>query len=375
MEIAICVIAYNRLHALKRVLNDLLNSYYNQSVTLIISVDKSNTTEVGAYSKAFHWPYGEKRCIIHKTNLGLRKHILSIGTFLEEYDALVVLEDDISVAPNFYNYVLKCVEKYRDNENIAGISLYNFPLNYHNNLPFYPLRSNSDIYLMQNAMSWGQVWMKTQWKSFMKWYENNSEEFAYKLHLPKSICSWGVNSWLKYHTKYCIENNKYFVYPYSSLSTNNSDKGVHNAVGQTRFQAPLFYGEQKNYLFNECVKYDAFFESEILYEVLNLDKSMLCVDFYGLKENRLKKRFFLTRKCLNYRIVSSYALDLKPYEMNIIKNRAGNELFLYDTSESTVNINKNRGVRSIMMYKEYLYAFDFRAFFVSLLKDFLAILR
>ena len=295
-NIAICVIAFDRKDSLCRLLNSLSNAYYYEPVPLIISIDRSDTDDVKQFAISYFWEHGSKRIIAHSQNLGLKKHILKIGELLAEYDALVVLEDDVTVAPNFYNYAKQCFQKYRNNDTIAGISLYNFPLNYHNHLPFIPLHSDSDVYLMQNAVSWGQVWMKKQWNDFISWYNNNSEEFSYKPHLPQSICRWGKNSWLKYHIKYCIEKKKYFVYPYVSLSTNNSEAGIHNKRNVTTFQSALFYGEKKEYRLQESVKYDAFFENEIIYSILQIKPSDLCIDFYGLKNNASNKRYFLTRQ-------------------------------------------------------------------------------
>lgn len=362
MTIGICIIAYNRLLSLKRILQSLEAAIYDESVTLIISIDKSNTDIVSEYANHYLWKNGEKRVIIHQLNLGLRKHILQCGEFLHEFDALIVLEDDITVAPGFYLYAKQCAMQFGSDDRIAGISLYNFPLNYHNQLPFYPLHSDSDVYLMQCAQSWGQVWLKRQWFAFKTWYEGHSSEFELLPHLPRSICSWPRSSWLKYHTRYCIEQNKYFIYPYESLSTNNSDAGTHNQIKSTLFQSFLLYGKKRKYNFNPSVQYDAFFENELLYGILKLGEDNLCIDFYGEKCNRLGKRYWLTRKILPYKIIKSYALSLKPYEWNIICNNEGEELFLYDISVSVCNEKKiNRS-----LFYSYIYNINYR--FICVLK-------
>ncbi len=355
-NIAICVITYNRLHSLKRLLASLNAAYYEHSVELIISIDKSDTTICADYAKEYRWEYGDKHIIEHPQNLGLRNHVLFCGDLLNEdkYDALVVLEDDISVAPSFFYYTEQCVEKYWDSQEVAGISLYRFPLNYQCRLPFVALQSDSDVYLQQTAMSWGQVWMKRQWQEFRQWYQNNSEEFGVLPHLPKSICLWPKSSWLKYHSRYCIEQNKYFVYPYVSLATNNGDAGTHNKKSDTTYQAPMLYEKKIRYNLNPIIKYDGFFENEILYEVLGLDKSQLCVDFYGEKGNRERRKYWLTTKRLSYKIIKSYALSLKPYEMNVILDRTGNDCYLYDTS-----IFENRKTsEDITGKKYYLYTVE-----------------
>ena len=344
MKIAICIITYNRLESLKRVLESINRAYIDQDVTLIISIDKSDTSKIENYADSYQWTFGDKRVIKHEQNQGLRKHVLACGELTREYDALIVLEDDIVVAESFLTYARQCVEKFKDDDNIAGISLYNFPLNYHCRLPFYPLQSDSDVFLMQCAQSWGQVWMPRQWAEFRKWYDYNNEEFVEQPHLPKSICSWPKSSWLKYHTKYCIENHKYFVYPYLSLATNNSDAGTHVEKNDTLFQAFIRYGIKKEFNLQPEIKYDGFFENEILYSILGYSEEDLCLDFYGSKDNREKKRYWLSREIMPYRVLKSFALAYRPYELNIIYNNVGNELYLYDTSiaENKGNVNNTK---------------------------------
>lgn len=361
MNIAICIIAYNRIDSLKRVLKSLEVSYYNEPISLIISIDKSKTTIVEDFAKQYKWKYGNKRVITHTENLGLRKHVLKCGDLLDVFDALIVLEDDVSVAPSFYLYAKQCVEKFINDDNIAGISLYNFPVNYQNKLPFIPLHTDSDVYLMQCAQSWGQIWMKKQWFVFKEWYEKNLEEFDNTPHLPKAICNWPKTSWLKYHTRYCIEQNKYFVYPYISLSTNNADVGTHYTNKTTIFQSQLLYGHKKSFNINPTIYYDGFFENEMLYKKLAIKKENLCIDFYGEKNNKEGKRYWLTRKIQPYKIIKSYALSFKPYELNILLDNTGSDFFLYDTNITEKNNISNINYINCQFY-QYIYLIDLCSF-------------
>lgn len=354
MKIAICIIAYNRINSLKRLLRSLSNAFYGEDkVPLIISIDKSDHNEVFEYAENFEWAYGDKQVILQAKRLGLRNHVLKCGDLLNDFDALIVLEDDVSVAQSFYFYAKQCAEKYKDDDEIAGISLYNFPLNYHNLLPFQPLQTNSDIYLMQCAQSWGQVWMKKQWKDFMDWYYKHDDDFGELPHLPRSICNWPRTSWLKYHTRYCIECNKYFIYPYVSLSTNNADVGVHYAQKSSLFQSSMLYGKKTTFKLNPQVRYDAFFENENLCDFLYLDRNELCTNLYAEKDNRTSSRYLLSMKPQPYKVVKSWGLSQRPYEWNIINDVEGDCIYLYDTS-----ITSHRGKRSLRMACEivrYIY--------------------
>lgn len=357
MDIAICCIGYNRVNSMARLLGSLLNADYpsGQGVTLYISVDKSNTKSVEEFAEMFEWPYGDKNVILHETNLGLRKHILSCGKLTSDHDALIVLEDDLVVAPNFYNFACACVERFKDDDSVAGISLYSFSRNYQNNLPFDPIRSQQDVFLMRCAMSWGQVWMPRQWNNFMEWYESN-KDFRYSDNIPSYLFLWPDSSWLKYHTRYCIEKSKYFVFPYVSNTTCFAEAGVNFKTADTKFQVPLQAGVTNEFRLDATIKYDGFFEFEGLYDVLGMNEEELCLDIYGEKGNRENRRYWLTRQNLPYAVLKSFALDMKPAPQNIINDIKGREIFLYDTFEKAKKpLSKKEEVSNRHLAEYYFY--------------------
>lgn len=356
-KIAIVAVAYNRVNSLKRLLDSLEKARYTEgNPTLIISIDKSNTTDVEDFADSYIWPHGELIVDKHEVNLGLRPHMLSLGKWFETFDALVILEDDIVVSECFYNYVIQCVDKYSESPEIAGVSLYGYEVNYQTYAPFQPIKDQHDAYFMNCAMSWGQVWLKESWNKFYAWYKQH-EEFVPANHLPEKICGWSKSSWLKYHTRYCIEENLYFVYPYISLSTNYGDTGVHNKMGTlTTFQTGLQYGVKVDYILPDfstsMVKYDGFFENKILYAKLGVLESECCLDIHGTKRNRLKKRYWLTTQIADYKVVKSFALRFRPIEVNVINNIEGNDIFLYDTTCCLKNRNKK--VNTSILYLHHI---------------------
>lgn len=336
MKTAIVSVAYNRVDSLQRQLASLEQASYPEPVTLIISIDKSKTDAVEKMAENYHWPYGELRIAKHEKNLGLRSHMLSLGKYFDEFDALIVLEDDVTVATSYYKYVQACIDKYYGDSNIAGISLYSFSVNYQTYLPFTPAKSEYDVYMMNCAQSWGEVWMKPQWEAFMNWYQEHSENFNLE-QLPQCLNKWPKSSWLKYHTRYCIEENKYFVFPYFSLSTNNADPGVNFDNVDTMFQANMQLTLQTKYRLPDTeqaeVRYDGFYQPKYLGKYLGIDEEDLCVDLFSDKPSCLFRHYLLSNRPLPYKVVRSFALQLRPIEMNIICQREGCELWLYDTTQ------------------------------------------
>lgn len=352
MNIGIVVVTYNRIESLKRLLASLENAFYPESVTLCLSVDRSDSFEVECFADSYSWPHGNKRIIKHRKNLGTRRHVLSLGTLFEDFDALIVLEDDLIVSPSYYLFAKACVSKYEAEDKIAGISLYSFGVNYQNQLPFEPLKSPYDVFFMNCAQSWGQVWLKRQWLEFKAWYDAHSGHFDVPT-LPDCLNKWPDRSWLKYHTRYCIEHDLYFVYPYTAFSTNNAEVGVNVHQADTLYQVRLQLGRVDDIrlptLGDARVRYDGFFEPKYIASFLGVKDEELCVDFYGEKAPSLYTRFLLSTKALPYKVMKSFALELRPFEMNVIEQRVGSGIWLYDTGQ------KNTPPKAGDRYQRYSY--------------------
>lgn len=338
LKIGIVVIGYNRLDCLSRLLNRLNECIYpSKNIPLVISLDNCGDDKVLNFATGFEWFHGEKTVIHQERRMGLRKHILRCGEYMDQFgwDAQVVLEDDVYTSSAFYSFALQAVKKYRNDNEIAGIALYSMPHNQTVRLPFAPAASKYDVYFMQLAQSLGQVWMRDSWHEFAAWYRENSAPFTECTGVPYNVCRWPESSWLKYHIRYCVEKNKYFVYPYVSLTTCFQDKGTHAQEKSNVLQTLLQTAAKDEYALpslNDGRKYDAWCESLELNESLGL--SDVCIDTYGAKGNYAGNRYWLTTLSKPYKIIKSFAMELRPVDMNILCNLPGNELFVYDTHEA-----------------------------------------
>lgn len=335
MDIPIVIAAYNRDRTLSRLLTSLAKSDYTNSVKLIISIDGGGSESVKTAARDFDWVFGPKEVIEHPENMGLRRHILFCGGLSKKYDGIILLEDDLFVSPWFYNYTLAALKFYRDNSVICGVSLYSYRYNETSFLSFTPLNDGSDTYFMQLPCSWGQAWLKEHWSEFESWYEANcSRNFSDDLSLPVNIAQWPMTSWKKFFAKYMIEQNKFFVYPMHSYSTNFGDKGQHHQ-GSNLYQVPIVLGKTPNYYFRKfeesTVKYDS--HCEVLPECLNdlcggVFNYNLSVDLHGSKkrESLIGDFVLTTKECASF--VRSFGRVMFPIEMNIINQISGNDIYL-----------------------------------------------
>lgn len=330
---AIVVVAYNRPTSLRRILQSISEAdFRGRCVPLIISIDNSGSDACLTVASEFHWEAGPKVVKHAEQRLGLKQHVLRVGDLVYEYGAIIVLEDDLLVSPAFYQYALGAVEAYASDPVVAGISLYSHTWNPYRNLPFIPIDDGRDVYALQIASSWGQVWTVGQWREFRAWLSNKSDSSILGDDLPYEVAKWSTNSWLKFHNKFLVQCGKTFIYPRRSLTTNFSDEGAH-AIPSSAYQVPLLSKCDVDFDYSsrqDCVSYDAFFENIGLSKYLGVDDANCVIDLYGGR--KFTKRYLLSRERLPYKVVSSFALRLRPWEANVILDISGDDIFFYDLS-------------------------------------------
>jgi hypothetical protein len=332
----IIVIGYNRADSLTRLLGSLRTANYPPgNVRLVISLDNSGMLAPLQVADAFDWPYGDKRIIAHETRLGLRNHVLSCGDLTEEYGDVMVLEDDLFVSPFFYHYTSAALDFYAEDRSLAGISLYSQQFNQTASLPFMPVDNGGvDIYFMQLAASWGQAWTRQHWLGFRQWMQEHGTDITDVENIPADIRSWPESSWLKLFNAYIIDQNKFFVYPYLSLTTNFGDPGQHFKIASSRYQVPV-QQRSMTYRFTSLGEslaiYDAF--CEILPESIKQQNPLLAnydftVNLYGRKPHA--KGLQLTRT--NAQGLLNFSLSMKPMELSVMHNLQGEGIGLIESA-------------------------------------------
>ncbi|WP_051554718.1 glycosyltransferase family 2 protein [Maribacter antarcticus] len=352
-KLAIVIVAYNRKNSLQRLLKSVGNaSYPKADIPLIISIDcASDNYDVVQVANAFKWKHGTKKVEYQKENLGLRNHILQCGAYAVTFGAAIILEDDLYVSPNYYQYTSEALQFANNKPYIAGISLYSHQFNVHSRSNFSPLLDGYDNWYFQFASSWGQAWTKIQWESFYAWYITQ-EVLEPHPSLPDNVTRWSEKSWLKYFIAYLVETDTYFLYPRASYTTNFSDMGTHVGKDTTTFQIPLDFSKDPQFQFSTLKEsssvYDVFYENRKLHLYLNLKEADLHTNLYGKKNNQTDKRYILTCKILPFKIIRKFGKSLKPHEANILVSNTGNDLFLYEAQIADKNSFKEDVYRKIM---------------------------
>lgn len=342
-RLAIVVVGYNRLKGLSRLLNSIKAAYYEEmDVPLVISIDASGDQELYDYVNKFEWNHGTKYVNIQKDRLGLKAHIFQCGSLSKFFKGVIILEDDLFVSPFFYHYSKLAVDKYGYCEYIAGISLYAEEINGYVGLPFQPVVNQFDVYAWQTVSSWGEIWNERMWNDFISWLDKWDEDFA-SIDMVSQIKGW-TRAWSKYFYAYLISNNKYFIYPYQSLTTNFNDAGGEHGGGNASIvQTSLIQGKKDYQLgeFDELVKYDVYAQNMSIPQWLGIEPNDLTVDLYGLKE-KYKGHYILSPFKLPYNIVKGFSLSLRPWELNIKFDIPGEDICLYKRKNGQEAIAPNR---------------------------------
>lgn len=341
-DLAIIIPVFNRPAALQRLLRSLSAARPGAgAATLVFSQEGDCTAEVEALCEAFVWPHGEKQIRRHPAHLGLREHILACGDLTGEFATVLVLEDDLCVAPGFLTFARQAVAFYGRLPRVAGISLYAFCFNELAQIPFVPLDDGYDTYFMQSASSWGQVWTRSMWRVFRAWQPPTLGDAHRFEALHPLMRSWPGNSWKKLFNLYLAETGRYFVVPRRSYSTNLGEVGTHYAQIYTHQATPLTLSTHADYRFKPldsgACRYDAFFEIEpetLRHYCPQLRPYAFQVDLMAQKaERQLSDPLVLTsRPAPAEQTVRSFGLRFFPAALNIVFAEPGKVFRLVETA-------------------------------------------
>lgn len=351
---AIVTVGYNRPDGMKRLLDSIGRAHYQTNdIPLVISIDESNkSNEVEQVARDFLWNYGTKEIRRYPKRQGLRKHIIQCGDLSEIYGGVIILEDDLIVAEDFYSYVCKAHETYSSCEEVCGIALYSYAYNMFTHFNFMPTPSERDVYLGRMGVTWGQSWTFEQWSKFKKWYfEHEGKLPRINPNIPRDISGW-TRSWGRYFASYMEERKLSYVYPYIARSTCFSDFGEHNKtkIPLTYVQVPLMNGWSKEYCFpsvDELERFDAFYERVLKADekISGISGNLICVDLSNMKTEAEGKPYVLTNERLSLKKIASFALTLRPIFQNALANVSGQQIFLYELRPNDNQIRPWKGRR------------------------------
>ena len=242
MNIVTVIFTFNRSAHTKKVLDSIRQSnVLPQKLLVFHDGPKTDTNlddwnEVENIINSIDWINTE--IITSKTNKGLATSVYSGITYaFEQADAVIVLEDDCVIHPDYMEYMNNCLNFYADNNKIHSVSGYAWPLD---------IEKREGIYACGRVSSYGWGTWKDRWQSFALDY---SVLKRIKFNESKSLylAKWGndlegmlianlkgqVDSWAVFWALNAIEHEMICLNPYYSMIANIGcdGSGIHTGKG------------------------------------------------------------------------------------------------------------------------------------------------
>jgi hypothetical protein len=159
----IALFAFNRPEHLKKSIDALSLNYGAQNSDLYIFLDGPRNIEDQDKTKAVENVCqninGFKSVRVQKSekNKGLANSIINgVSQLIEQHGRVIVLEDDMVTSPYFLKYMNEALDKYKDNEQVASIHAYVYPIQ--KQLPM--------TFFLRGADCWGWGTWAGAWKLF-----------------------------------------------------------------------------------------------------------------------------------------------------------------------------------------------------------------
>ena len=374
---AIVVLAHQRAESLRRLLSSLLRgSYGDRDVSLIISVDHGADPDVESLARSMEWPFGSREVVIREERLGLREHVYACARLADRVGSLIMLEDDLMVAPGFYELACQMVDAYHADDWVAAMALYHHAFNETSKMRFSPLLDGYDGYFLQVGASWGQCWTAKQWENFAKWSAGQTHETVESKEIPWDMRKWPWSSWKKWFTAYLVDSGRYVAYPRISTTTNFMELGENHHETDATYQRELLVGERQWKLAPVDVsfsRYDSYCEinpdafKRLVPELASFD---LTVDLSGMKPlAEIRTRHLISLKTCRHPI-ASFGRRLRPAEWNVIAGLDGTELSIGNTQDFVAfgdrpldcDINYHYGVPGKLLGRMFLQRIEGKPF-------------
>lgn len=173
----ILLFTYKRLAPLKKTVEALKQNDLAEMSDLFIfsdgpktEVDTPQIEEIRAYLKTIKG-FNKVKITASKTNKGLANSIIGgVTKVFEEYDKVIVLEDDLLTTPNFLKYMNDALSNYEKMKKAFSVSGYSFDLKHNND-------SQNTTYFLNRGWSWGWATWKDRWQE-VDWEVSDYSSFS-----------------------------------------------------------------------------------------------------------------------------------------------------------------------------------------------------
>lgn len=193
-------------------------------------------------------------------NQGLADAVVTgVNYVFQEYDAVIVLEDDCVTHPAFMTFMLQALIQYQNKKDVYSVSGYAYPVDVQSN--------GTDAYFTKRISSWGWGTWKDRWIYYQRDYRMLGR-IMNNAGLEKDLHIWGAdlenyvrgniygtyNSWAAFWALTVIERHGYCLSPYKSLLRNIGLDGTGVHCGSAELIQHLYDEKRFSFLLPEEIK-------------------------------------------------------------------------------------------------------------------------
>jgi len=245
LKVPIILFVYNRAEHVSEVLKYLNDNEGIEETILYVFSDgakpgeESKVENVRAVLKSFQNEsnFAQVQIVESEVNKGLANSVISgVTQILNQYDRVIVLEDDLLTSKDFYCYMKSALEYYEQDRRVWSITAYSPRMKRLE-------RTMHDVYTSPRAGSWGWGTWKSRWDT-IDWSVSDYEEFKNStiqrkafdkrspgmshmldLQMEGKIDSWAIRWCYQQH-----KNGMYTINPVHSkiMNIGNDGSGTHN---------------------------------------------------------------------------------------------------------------------------------------------------
>ena len=266
----IAIFAFNRLEPLKACVASLLNNNEASESDLIVFVDGPRKTKDGealkveAVRQYVSNIEGFKRVEMHfsEENKGLANSIIGGTTeVIKKYGCVIVLEDDLFVAPTFLSYMNTMLTAYNTDKRIMQVTGYSSKIHDYE-------RYKLDFYLSGRAHSWSWGTWKDRWET-VDWDVKDFDELEANKKQQRAFCKYGSdlfgmlkgwkygrnNSWYIRFDYSMHKQGRYCISPIRSLVRNDGfgPEATHTSV-YDRYKIDFDMDHEKTWIIPETLE-------------------------------------------------------------------------------------------------------------------------
>jgi hypothetical protein len=259
MNAPVIVFTFKRIDTLKLIIQAISNNVLSTETDLILFSDaphdEMDTEAVQIVRKYLRTITGFKSVTVieREHNYGLARNIAQgVTTVLQDHEKVIVLEDDIVVAPFFLAYMNDALNLYRDDEKVCQIAGYSY---------LQKLKGQYDLpetYFIRggDCLAWGT------WRRAWAVYSDDAEALAAQIRSAGLIRKFNRDNYYNYYRMLCntasgktvswaikwyaanFLQDRYVLYPLKSLAlhigtessaTNYKFVGLHDP-----YEVPLY---------------------------------------------------------------------------------------------------------------------------------------